>query len=110
MINSITDFARAILDEKLNEIEECLINTTHPGTVGEMFEGLTSDLVSSVFNSVSDIHVCNGFIKIIGVGWFLYKQMLLFFLANANQFLKQTKRLLTLIMSSYLLKLRRLFI
>ena len=109
MINSITDFARAILDEKLNEIEECLINTTHPGIVGEMFEGLTSDLVSSVFNSVPDIHVCNDFIKNYRCGG-IHKQMLLFILANANQFLKQTKRLLTLIMSSYLLKLRRLFI
>lgn len=63
MINELTDIAKQVYDKNYEKFEEYLNIITHPGTRGDMFEGLTNNILTEVLKEVPKIHIGEGFIK-----------------------------------------------
>lgn len=63
MIKNIADFARSIYRKDFPSIQEALDSLTHPGTIGDIYEGTTLKIINQVIGNIPDIKVCEGFIK-----------------------------------------------
>lgn len=63
MIRNIVEFARAIFHKDLEEINKVLTSLTHPGTIGDIYEGTTKKIAESIFGTLPQVNVCDGFIK-----------------------------------------------
>lgn len=63
MIKGLSELANSIKEKELKQVEEYLNHIFHPVTRGDMFEGLTQNIIKSTVGQVPEIHICEGFVK-----------------------------------------------
>ena len=61
MINSVAKLVRELQEAEARKLAE--VGITHPGTIGDMYEGLTSELLDLSIPEECEVQVVNGFAR-----------------------------------------------
>jgi len=62
-IRTIAQFIESIIEERIDSMEQNFGHITHPPTIGDMYEGMTEEVLHRIVFSEFDIRIVRGFIK-----------------------------------------------
>jgi hypothetical protein len=63
MIRTLADLLNALISKETARLEECSSELSHAGLIGDMYEGLTKDILNRSLFEQHDIRVVDGQIR-----------------------------------------------